>query len=173
MVGCVSRDGCWRAATELILIDLLRSWLGKYQDACAPWLRVSLVLAWAGLIWFSSSQSGIGFPQGPFYSVLWNSAHVGIFGVLAALIVLSTQGCTARQVCFAIVATSVYGVIDELHQNTVEGRVMDRWDACSDALGGCIAACTVFWLLTGRNRVALWLVLLVPLAAGSVLMAAS
>ena len=155
------------------MIDLLRSLLEKYEHACAPWLRVSLVLVWAGLIWFSSSQSDISLPKSPFHSILWNAAHVGVFGVLAALIVLSTQGCTARQVFFAIVATSIYGVIDEWHQSTVKGRVMDSWDACSDALGGCIAACTVFWILTGRNRVGLWLVLLIPLAVGSVLMAAS
>jgi VanZ family protein len=160
-----------RVGTELLtwIVGLVT----RYQERRATWLRIAVALAWAALIWWASSQSSVPKPPDPVFSYVWNLGHVVVFGVLGALVLLSTQGCTFKNAVIAVAVAAAYGAIDELHQGSVEGRDMDVWDACSDTLGACIATCTLLWLVGGRRRTGSWLVVWVPLAILSVHMASS
>lgn len=121
-----------------------------YQRS-ARWLRIALVLAWAALIWWLSSQRGSSLPKIPLPPQLWNLGHVVAFGVLSALIILSFSRCTPKAAVIAVGLTALYGTIDELHQGSVLGRHMDAWDVASDTLGACLAACVLLWA-TGSPR---------------------
>ncbi len=169
-VGCGYGVVCVRVATECF--DLVRAALQWYVGKVSRSIRLAFVLLWAGLIWFASSQPGTDIPRAPVVSILWNSAHVVVFGVLSGLILLSTQGCTRRRCFWAVAISAGYGVLDEFHQQQVKGRVMDFWDVCSDALGASIVVCGLVWLLTGNRQAAVALAPLLVLAAGSVLIAA-
>jgi VanZ family protein len=145
-----------------------------YQERRAMWLRITFALAWAALIWWASSRPpGPKQPDDPIYSHVWNLGHVVVFGVLAALVMLSTQGCTVRSAVFSAAVSVLYGVVDEVHQDGVKGRVMDVWDVCSDGLGACIAVSALLWFVGGRRGAGQLLLVLVPLAGVSVHMASS
>ena len=95
-----------------------------------------------------------------------------MFGVLAALILLSTRQSTARGAWVATGIAALYGVVDEVHQGFVPGRSVDGWDVCSDALGAGLAACLVRFLDSGSRRCVAIAGVLAVLAACSVHLAA-
>lgn len=168
--GCAYRADCVRVVTSCI--DLIRAALLWYLGKVSRPIRLLLVLMWGGLIWFASSRPGSDTPRHQVVSILWNSAHVVVFGVLSGLILLSTQGCTRSRCLWAVAISVVYGVLDEFHQQQVNGRVMDFWDVCSDALGASIVVCAVTWVLTGNRQAALLFWPLLVSAVATVLLAA-
>jgi VanZ family protein len=99
-----------------------------------------LAFAWAGTIAYFSSSSdahGVGwitdlFPHAD------KAVHAGIFGVLAVLLYLATG-----RALFAIVLTSMFGALDELHQATVLGRNANVWDWVADTLGAILGVAAV------------------------------
>lgn len=149
----------------------LRALLIGYQQRLPAWTRISIAVLWAAMIWYLSSRSSFGTSMGWIPGVLWNCAHVVVFGVLAGLILLSSQGNIAVRFRLAVSMTVFYGAIDELHQGFVPGRGMDLWDVCSDGLGAALFGCTVWWLLTRQRRPGVWILPLAVLALGSASMA--
>ena len=113
-------------ATELA--SRTREAVQWYQVRLPLWLRVAFAAGWAGLIWWLSSQPAVPQPPLVINSHLWNLGHVVVFGVLAGLVLLSTQGCTLRWAIVAVLIAGTYGVIDEVHQGSVAGRSVDIWE---------------------------------------------
>ena len=97
------------------------------------------VIIYGGLIWWMSSFALPPQPVGIVY--VWDKLkHVAEFFILAILlfnaISESTKSTTA--VFLAIIITAVYGIIDEVHQSFVPGRMFSYLDMASDAVGGLV-----------------------------------
>ncbi len=109
------------------------------------------VLGWASLIYWLSSQSepvdpGIWLP--PFADKI---IHMILFGVLAWLIypfIRIVGYSTFFAACAALTLSSMYGIIDELHQSSIPNRYMDVYDWVADTAG----AATVFWLKARESQ---------------------
>jgi hypothetical protein len=111
----------------------------------------ALAFAWAGTIaYFSSSPDahGAGWVTGLFPHAD-KVVHAGIFGVLAILLYQATG-----RALFAVVLTSLFGALDELHQTTVPGRDANVWDWVADTLGAILGVAAVkgVTFLTRQHR---------------------
>lgn len=119
-----------------------------------------LPLAWALLIWRLSSESkllesGLSLPEW-LESVLFNLAHPAAFGLLALFLVpLMPRLGEGRErwvawtlgrgrLIFGVVL--LYGIVDELHQSHVPGRVPSPFDTLSDAVGALGVLAVVAYL---------------------------
>ncbi len=145
--------------------------LEAYQGRFAVKVRVLFALVWAVLIWVMSSRRGAGLPSGAMFSFVANAAHVVLFGVLSALVLLATEGRMAVRFRLAVFVAVFYGAVDEMHQSFVPGRAMDLFDLCTDAAAACLFGCLVWWASTGERGPRLWLAPCALLAAASVFMA--
>lgn len=112
-------------------------------------VRVLPALAWAATIWFLSATPSDGTT---WLDAVWldlplldKVAHAGLFGVLAALLLYARA-----TPLLAIGLTIAAGVVDEVHQAFVPGRVPDLWDLAADAAGAVIAVVAVRWLASRR-----------------------
>ncbi len=120
-------------------------------------IDVALALAYAGLIFFLSSQSTLPVPQG-----IWTfdkAIHGLEYAVLSFLIARALRGVpfvaplpsAAAWVPFvAGTLASLYGVSDECHQYFVPGRSADGYDMLADAVGAVLGA-GVFAFHTRRS----------------------
>ena len=108
------------------------------------------VLAWAPavaymlLIWALSSMSHvmISFERVPFQD---KGVHFMEYGMLAILLAHALRGTApSRQLLWvfaiSIACTTLWGLIDEIHQAFVPGRVADVRDLMADALGAFLGA---------------------------------
>lgn len=113
-------------------------------------LRWLPALAWAGLIFFLSAQpEPLGRQPGAVQSVL---AHAAVYAVLAALLLLAAGGpgrARWRAYAAVLLAASLYGVSDEVHQAFVPGRTPDPLDWAVDTAGA--AAALALLRLLGRR----------------------
>lgn len=138
----------------------------------APWvLRGLLVLGWALVIWAMSATPGVPSEPDFFGSYLHNGAHIVLFGVFGSLVFLALPGTVRSRALLAVGAALLYGVLDELHQRSVSGRVADPFDVLTDSVGACWFATILVWLEARdprAGRASLWLV---PVAAVVVLLA--
>lgn len=104
--------------------------------------------AWYGMIWTLSSQAMVGRPGRMSGSWVLNTGHALLFGLLALGLLL----CLPRrdgwpllrrsQTAIVLGLVGLLGVVDELHQSTVPGRVMSTADVLTDLTG----ACCVLWI---------------------------
>lgn len=95
-----------------------------------PWRL--LAVSWVVLIFLLSSQSDLPGPDTlPEWLPVDKIGHFGMFAVLAALLYLS-----GLQAALAVLATGVYGALDEVHQLFVPGRTAHAADWLADVLGG-------------------------------------
>lgn len=96
----------------------------------------ALVLAWAGVIFWFSSQPGSAIPGR--YS---EEGHLGEYFIFGALLYLALRRdiSPARAAGIAIVVASLYGMSDEFHQHFTPGRTPDVIDWASDTLGASVA----------------------------------
>ena len=122
------------------------------QPRALAWV---LPLAWAGLIWWLSSQQSLLGAQRGRALVYWgNLAHATVFGLLALLLlplVPRAGGWVllgARELAAIFAATFLYGALDEWHQSRVPGRDASWLDLVTDAVG---AAC-VLWVAAYLTR---------------------
>jgi VanZ family protein len=110
----------------------------------------------AGALWILSSQSILPKPKGIFGFDKFQ--HLLAYAVLSAAVCLwfSPEFRERRLVItlfFAALISSVYGVIDEVHQYFVPGRDCDVWDWVADTLGAFIGAGSFLWIArTSRPR---------------------
>ncbi len=105
-----------------------------------PLARVLPALAWAGLLFWLSSQSTL--PSAVFlFDGIDKFFHAGAYGVLALLVWLALPrgGGRTRRVVLALALASVYGVSDEVHQHWVPGRTTDVFDWLADTSGAALA----------------------------------
>ena len=143
-------------------VELLRR-LGRALVALPAPLSWGLPLAWAGLIWFLSSQS-IATPGGDYllWGFLGNLTHAPLFGILALFLTAALSN--ARRAApedgeaggvvglprppfgrrmVVLVSVLVYGIVDEWHQSYTTGRHSTGSDVVTDVVG---AVC-VLWIV--------------------------
>ncbi len=114
-------------------------------------------------LWVSSSKSPVPSPPNLGYDVLHNGAHIVAYGLLAGSFLLSGLVGPTLAIgprwwpLLSVVASTAYGVVDELHQSYVPGRVCSFGDLLSDASGAALAVTALLALLRGDARLARWL----------------
>lgn len=124
------RDGLARA------LDL---WVGVPQ-----WFRILVPVAAMATLWWLSSQEPEPQPHSTARALFHNSMHVIAYGCLAASIWLAWSRHPVATLHVwrsrgAWLLASLYGVVDELHQSYVPGRVCSFADFASDAVGAALA----------------------------------
>lgn len=109
---------------------------------------------YAGLIFYLSSQSELSDTLPLFLERLGDKVHhmveYGVFGVLwyRAFRFAGGRWSAVRAVVLAIVASTLYGGMDEVHQYFVPMRQADAWDVAADAAGAIVAALSCEWWFT-------------------------
>jgi VanZ family protein len=83
--------------------------------------------------------------------------HVAEYGVLAVLWYRAFRHAWYRAsaltaLSLAIVAATVYGVSDEVHQAFVPSRTSDPWDVAADLAGACVGSSLWFLGESRRSR---------------------
>ncbi|MEZ0313237.1 MAG: VanZ family protein [Myxococcota bacterium] len=104
-------------------------------------------LLWASLIFLLSSQPRL--PDLPLtFDGVDKAAHALFFGILCAWVVFGFGHRGRPALVAGIVATSLYGGFDEVHQMFVPGRSPDILDWVADTAGAALAATAIrFWRL--------------------------
>ena len=115
----------------------------------ARYLFLALAIAWAGVIFYLSSQSSIDTPAlFPGQDKLF---HMMAFGVLGFLFMGSmkttTSGYRIGQVWLVVILVVLYGLLDEFHQYFVPGRTVEFYDALADATGALLGAWSMYYLV--------------------------
>lgn len=115
----------------------------------------ALALAWAGLIFWESSQSNP-FPFLPLEILSQDKLlHVAAYAVLAGLVMAAIArgrpGPLVRAAAVAILFTAAYGATDEWHQWYVPGRDADPLDWVADVTGAIAGATAVAVILRRRD----------------------
>lgn len=118
-------------------------------------LFAALAVAWAGFIFWESSQANP-FPFLPQEIFTHDKLlHLGAYALLAAFAVaaLPRAGLRSlgRMVAIAAIVAAAYGATDEWHQSYVPGREADPWDWAADAAGAVLGASAMVLLLRRRN----------------------
>jgi len=139
-------------------------------------LRVAAPAAVMLALWYSSSQSPQRREPSILRALLHNGAHVVAYAGLAGAWLLTMlprrrerELLVSRSVITAAVVLSVvYGVVDEVHQSFVPGRVCSLWDIVSDACGSALAVAGLLWSLSGERRFAIRIGVLLLVGAASV-----
>jgi len=111
-------------------------------------LFLTLAAAWAGVIFYLSSQPGTDTPLlFPGQDKLFHMAAFGILGFfLMGGMKTRSSGYRTGQVWFVVVLVMLYGLLDEFHQYFVPGRDADIFDALADATGGLLGAWSMYYL---------------------------
>jgi VanZ family protein len=115
----------------------------------------ALAVAWAGFIFWESSQANP-FPFLPNEIFTHDKLlHMAAYALLAAFAVAALPrarlGALGRGVALAAVLAAGYGVTDEWHQSFVPGRDADPWDWAADAVGAAGGAAAMALFLRRRN----------------------
>jgi VanZ family protein len=117
------------------------------------------VCLYAAFIFYLSSQSFFPDTLPSFIENLGDKIHhmmaYGLFGLLwyRAFRFCSGSWATPRAVLLAVLASTLYGVTDELHQLFVPLREPDPWDVAADMAGAAAAVFAIDWWLTRRKTV--------------------
>ncbi|HIF72601.1 MAG TPA: hypothetical protein EYQ61_08620 [Dehalococcoidia bacterium] len=122
------------------------------------WLWAVLSLVWMGVIyWLSDQPAGDYGDANRWFDWLpytGTFAHIGLYCVLSVLALRTLM--LLRPVSEGLIAYStvfvafVYGVLDEIHQKSVEGRASEAIDVVADVFGSVLVV--VFWFLVKRYR---------------------
>ncbi len=122
---------------------------GKSQAwaAVAIWLVIQLTL---------TSLPGNDLPSGINHPWDWG-AHFSMYAGLGFLVARGAmlRAWHPRRLAWAVLAFSVMGALDELHQLFIPGRDAEVFDWVFDTLGG--AAGTIVGFFVMRTRFAKWL----------------
>lgn len=107
------------------------------------------------MIFALSSVSGLPAPPGGLSD---KHAHLGVYGVLCALILWGLTDRSLVRTTWTIAVSAVglatlYGVSDEWHQSFVPGREVSALDLAADATGAALAAGGVWaWAIIRARR---------------------
>lgn len=120
--------------------------------AFRPWRYWVPVVLYAGLIFYLSSR-----PTVP-GSAIWllqligdkgvHAVEFGILGILCYRAFRFAAGPRAAQsaLLLAVLASTGYGITDEIHQAFVPPREPSIWDVAADGLGAAVASSLWRWL---------------------------
>ena len=109
----------------------------------APAAVWALTILWLGSQ--PSLRSPVDFPY------VDKAAHFSMFALLGALIGWGLHRASVRaSIAWPLVAGSLVGVLDELHQRTVPGRSSDLKDLLADALGCAVGLWLTHWWFDRR-----------------------
>ena len=137
------------------------------------WWRLPIGIRWAAvlaemmLLWWTSSRPMSLFGTGIASSMLHNSMHVVAYGAMAALCAMAAASPGVLRTggaALAVLVAAGYGLIDELHQGHVPGRVCSVADWGSDLSGACLGVAVLGHLIRPR-RVGLLVVAVLAVAA--------
>ena len=128
------------------------------QSVDRAWVWAVLAVGWMGLIYALSDRPGSSY-EGAAEATSWlplatTVAHVGLYFVLSAFVLRALL--LLRPVAEGLIAYStvlvalVYGILDEVHQSGVEGRVSEVVDVVADVFGAVLVV--VFWFFLRRYR---------------------
>lgn len=149
-------EGATRNAGLLVRTTRLVGTVLVSQARVLSWIPP---LAWASLIFFlSSGQPALGgFDLGAFGGFITNLGHPGAFGVLTLLVIpvfgrttgphgLRWTKLSAVNGVWVVTVVALYGLTDEIHQSTVEGRDASLLDWLSDFVGAYFVVRVVLYL---------------------------
>ena len=108
------------------------------------WLRVMVPIIGMAVLWWSSSQVPDDQPHSTARSLFHNTMHVVAYACISASLWVAWSRRPIHAVCAfrsrgAWLLATLYGVVDELHQSFVPGRVCSFADLVSDASGAALA----------------------------------
>lgn len=133
----------------------------KYHHSSS--LRKTLFLAaLAATVVLASSRTVLGLPRWFHFQNFDKVAHFLVFGLLATLVarIPWVRRRKPLGIVTAVVAVSLFGVMDELHQSFTPGRSVDGWDWVADTVGAAIAvslyARWAWYRATLERRVVRW-----------------
>lgn len=137
------------------LVGALRG-AGAFLQRAPRALALCAAVGWMGAIRALSSLPGDSLGQAPALGYLFNLGHAFLYGVLAACWILCLPRergwprLGARESAAVLAVTLAWGLLDELLQRAVPGRVSSPWDLCSDAAG----ALSMLWVVrhVGHER---------------------
>ena len=119
-------------------------------------VRYGLVVAQASTIWWLSSLSDITTSTALVVGFVFNGGHFVLFGILGALLAIALRPRTRLGTSAAFAVALAWGILDELHQRHVPGRVASVSDVATDACGAGFTVALLWWLRT-RARRGLWI----------------
>ena len=122
------------------------------------WIWTVLAVGWMAFIYALSDHSAGDFDDAndavswlPLASIL---VHVALYFILSVFVLRAfvllrpvTEGLIAYSTIFVAL---VYGVLDEFHQSSVEGRASEVIDVVADVSGAVLVV--VFWFFLRRYR---------------------
>ncbi len=117
--------------------------------AVASWIPAAV---WGAVIFALSSEPNLRFvADDDLDLVVRKIGHMGVFGILAVLVWFALgRTRLPRRWVWALAATVLYAITDELHQGFVAGRHPSPVDVGIDAAGALIALAVV--LAAGRSQ---------------------
>ena len=134
--------------------------INRMQHRPLRYLFLLLALAWAGVIYYLSSQPGTDTPLlFPFQDKLYHAVVFAILGFLGmGTMKADTHGYQAWQVRMITALVILYAILDEFHQRFVPGRTADVFDVMADVTGGLLGIwlmCTLVKIPSRRSQTAL------------------
>jgi VanZ family protein len=121
----------------------------RMRDIALAWLPAALYMA---LIWLlSSGQQPVSLEAVPFHD---KGVHFMEYGTLGVLLAHAMQGTLPRAsrlrvLIYAALLTVSWGVLDEIHQAFVPGRMSETADVIADAIGALAGAGIYVLVLSG------------------------
>lgn len=110
------------------------------------YLFLAMAIGWAVAIYILSSQPGLDVP--PLFFGQDKLLHALVFGILGFLVagalLPAAQKIRRRHILMAVGLVAAYGMLDEIHQYFVPGRMADVFDVLADVGGGILG----IWLFT-------------------------
>ena len=116
---------------------------------------LTLAIAWAGLIFYLSSQPGIDTPLlFPGQDKLFHLIAYAVLGffVMGSVRPSASGHHTRQQIWLVVLLVMFYGISDEIHQYFVPGRSSEVLDALADALGGLLGVWVMVYLVRVFRR---------------------
>ena len=115
-----------------------------------PWVPAIL---WAGFILVLTSIPGARLPHLPVQGID-KIVHLTCYGVLAYLTFPALSQTTGgmRAAILVMLTISVFGALDEWHQQFIPGRTMDLYDWYADTLGGFLGLLAAIVIRRGSIR---------------------
>ncbi|MCS6244714.1 MAG: VanZ family protein [Opitutus sp.] len=100
-------------------------------------------LALAATVVWASSFGQVALPDCADFVNFDKLAHASVFGLMATLVLRPFR---SRPIVWSIIIVSLFGAVDELHQNFTPGRSMDILDWVADTTGAVVAVSAyTFW----------------------------
>ena len=106
-----------------------------------------------GLLYLLSARSALGVSTPPGWDKV---LHAGAYGLLAGLSIRAFHGGLGRlapwPTVLALLLTSAYGMLDEIHQSRVVGRDASMLDWLADVVGAGLSVVALGMLAVSRSK---------------------